>query len=138
MSDQSEDSADLLAKLAALPPAERSQEFLDRLAELEALPADMMALCAASNLNSCLSPIFGYLQLMAIGAFGPLPEPMVEPLTSMLRSVREARDLYHVLIDGIHLLTPAIEPRSVIRPMPLAISHEPEAANKPGFLASDF
>jgi hypothetical protein len=106
MADQSEESADLLAKLKALPIAERSQEFLDLLAELEALPADRMALATASRLNSRLSPILGHLQLMAIGAFGPLPEPAMEAVATLLRTVREARDLYHVLIDGIHLVTP--------------------------------
>lgn len=106
MDDRPDESADLLARLAAMPPAEQSQEFVDLLARLEALPDDMMALGATSDLNSCLTPIFGHLQLMAIGAFGPLPEPALDAVTIMLRSVREARTLCHVVIDGIHLLTP--------------------------------
>jgi hypothetical protein len=106
MPDQSEDSADLLAKIAAMAPAERSQEFLDLLTRLDALPADTMALATASRLNGRLSIILGGLQMMAIGAYGPLPEPAMEAVTTMLRSVREARDLYHVLIDGIHRLAP--------------------------------
>ena len=106
MADQSEGPTELLERLKALPPVEHSQEFLDRLARIKALPVDMMALSAASKLNSCLTPILADLQMMAISAYGPLPEPAMEAVTKMLRSVREARTLYHVLIDGIHLLTP--------------------------------
>jgi hypothetical protein len=80
---------------------DRSEEFADLIAKLEAMSPGMTLLCGIVEVRSCLTTILGNLQLIEMGAFGPLPEPMVEPVGRAISSAREAVELYGVLIGGV-------------------------------------
>jgi len=71
---------------------------------IETLPAHVAVVSAIVEINSQLTPIIGFLELIDMGAVGPVPAPIHELLKPALRAARRARVLIPSVIEAARRL----------------------------------